>query len=381
MTVAMGPRAAMAAGKQELVQLQRVVSVSRRRVQAGGKVFCCLSNALLVLAVLAALTLSAGLARAESVHVSAAADAGLPQVQARQQALDRALVEAVSKEARRLLSGNFAEHRMTALRVHLAPHALDYVLAYQEVPAVKPSLEESSVDQNQNTSVKPLAQGLPLELELNVDVNRAYLRQTLVRLGFFAGRLHPGVYVLRLGPGVTEKDAKGLEASNPLLGLTRGSLGSSATAPEVTLERLPQGYYKAVLRQGGKVLAADAADLPGLWFEVWGKYFADAQRQAGPGMQRLTFAGFTSVDGVMDFLLAAMAWDEAVQEAKLEIIELAGADIHAQFTCRVVSQQALDARLREVLSARKLSLVSQADLSGSASQPVVVSGKAGLSAP
>lgn len=368
MTVAMGPRAAQAAGKEELVQPQRVDRALRKSLRVRGTAFRLLPNARTVLAVLAALLVlpfSTGLARAELVHVTASADAGLAQVQARQQALDRALLEAVCKEARHLLPGPVAEARMAALRAYLAPHALDYVLAYQEVAAPKQLAEAQpgqSSQPSQPAQQKQQAQGAPFELELDVDVHRAFLRQTLVRLGFFAGSLHPGVYVLRLGPGVTEKDAKAVEAANPLLGLARGQQAPAGALPEVTLERLPQGYHKAVLRQGGKALAADAPDLSALWFEVWGKYFADTQRQAGPGMQRLTVGGFANVDAVAEFLQAVSGWDEALQEAKLGSIELEGAGISAQFTCRVVSQQALDARLREALAARKLNLVSQTGL-------------------
>lgn len=299
-------------------------------------------------------------ALAEAVHVTAAADPGLPQAQARQQALDRAVVEAVYQEARRLLPVSVSTERLAALRVQLAPHALDYVQSYQEVAATKVPPPPEGPREQEVQKPQPATQDKPgpVELELDVNVQRVALRQALVRLGFFAGPRHPGFFALRLGTGVKAKDAQVLEPASLLLGLTRAQQAVPA-APEVTLEHLPQGYFKAVLRQGPVVLAADAPDLPGLWLEIWAQYFADPRMQPGPGQQRLAVAGFASVDAVQKFLHELSSWDDAVQESSLAGMDLDGAGVSAQFTCRVISQERLDARLRETLADRKLKLVSQ----------------------
>ncbi len=313
----------------------------------------------LALAVLAPV----GQARAEAVRVSASADAGLSQTQARQQALDRALLDAVTREARNMLPAPAAEARLKALREHLAPHALDYVQSYHEIIVAKPTAEQQAEQAPQPPSGQPSAvqkaQAAPFELELDVEVNRVYLRQTLIRLGFFAGGQHPGVFVLRLGTGVTEKDAKGLEPLSALLGLSRGQQNPSAGAPEVSLERLPQGYHKAVLRQGTRALAADAPELGALWLDVWGKYFTELERQAGPGVQRLTIVGFAGVDAVLEFYQALSSWDDALQDAKLGVVGFTAQGMSAQIICRVTSQERLDARLRPALSERKLTLAGQ----------------------
>jgi len=126
-----------------------------------------------------------------------------------------------------------------------------------------------------------------------------------------------------------------------------------------------QAAYQALMRQKAellKALAADASDLPELWLDVWGKYFAESQRQSGPGMQRLTIAGFAGVDAALEFLQAMASWDDAVQEPKLAIIEMNGATVNAQYVCRVINQQALEARLAGALGARNLRLSSQTGL-------------------
>lgn len=330
-----------------------------------------LSLAVVVLCVFAAP------ARAESLRVKASADTGLPQAQARQQALERALAQAIFEEARRMLPAPVPQARLDALRAHFAPMAQGYVLTYQEVLAAKPqdghagSSSGSASPSGAGASASPAPHSLAvgaLELEVDVEANRANLRLALTRLGFFAGPPQPLEFVLRLGAGVTAKDATELQSANLLLGIAPGK-GEPGQLPEASLERLPQGYYKAVLRQGGKSLVADAASLPALWLDIWGKYFVETQRQDGPGMQRLHIAGFVGVDAALELLQVMTGWDEAIQEAKLAMLEMDGATVGAQYTCRVINQQALDKRLGETLASRKLRLSDQ------------TAGQAGLAAP
>ena len=306
--------------------------------------------------VAAALVAFAAPAGAELLRVKASADAGLPQAQARQQALERALAQAIFEEARRMLPGPVTQARLDAMRAHFAPMAQGYVLTYQEVPAAKP-LDGPAAGTVGSAAVAP-----PLELEIDVEANRPNLRLALARLGFFAGPPQPLEFVLRLGAGVTQKDARELDSANLLLGIAPGKADAGQQLAEVILERLPQGYYKAVLRQGAKAFVADAASLPALWLDIWGKYFVETQRQAGPGMQRLHVAGFAGVEAALELLQAMTAWDEAIQEAKLAVLEMDGVTVGAQYTCRVINQQALDKRLGEALASRKLRLASQAGL-------------------
>ncbi len=396
MTVATQDCAAQAARFEKASHGQRVAW--GRRLQ---RLLPLASLCLFLLPALCALPQSA---QAETTHVKATADAGLPQVQARQQALDRALAEAVFAEARRML-GPVPEPRLDALRAYLTPQALDFVLTYQEVHAAKAPLDAQQVPQQfgqqvgqqeaqpgQHTSpgqAPPAAAHAtaagPLVFEADVEVNRTHLRNTLVRLGFFSEVPAPLIFSLRLGHGVTEADAKGLDSLNVLLGLARGQQNAAAPAspmalPEIVLERLPQGYYKAVLRQGQSALAVDAASLSALWLNLWGKHFAQAQRQAGPGMQRLNISGFAGVDAALELLQAMMGWEEAVQEPKLALLELAGAEVRAQYVCRVINQKALDARLAEALAARKLGLLGQTGAGGPA-LPTGATGATGLALP
>lgn len=282
------------------------------------------------------LALAVATAAAEPLRVSGQADPGLPAGQARQQALERAFAEAVLQEAQRLLPGPLPESRLSALRQHLGPRAVDFILSYQEA-ATKPD---------------EAAQAAPLELTLDAEVNGRALRPELVRLGLFAGAKHPRFFSLSLGPGVSERDFKALDGLQVLLGISR----APQAAAELSLERLPQGYYKAVLRHAGQSLAADAGDLPGLWLEVWGRYFASLERQTA-GSAGLSARGFASVDGVHELSRVLSGWDDAAQGALLSAVELKEGDIRARWSLRVVSQARLDAHLRDYLPGRGLTVV------------------------
>ena len=351
MSIAKRFLAAFAAGKKALASALRT-GPSGHGARMARCIACCLA--------LAGLGALAAPAHAEHVRVRAVADAGLPQAQARQQALERALAEAVFAEARRLVPGPVAEPRLEALRSHLATRPLEFIHSYQEVPGAKAQQDPQAAAPS--AAPQNAAHAAVLEFEADVEVNKPYLRLTLVRLGFFV-EPRPVAYALRLGHGVSDKDAKALEPTELLLGLARGPQSAAGAAPEASLERLPQGYYKAVLRQGAKAQALDASGLPELWLALWGKYFEEAQRQSGPGMQRITIADFAGVDAALEFLQAMTAWDEAVQEPKLALLEMAGATVSAQFVCRVISQQALEARLSAALGARKLRLAGQTGMS------------------
>lgn len=340
------------------------------------------------------LTTLAPTAFAETMRVSANADPGLTATQGRQQALGRALVEAVYQEALRLLTPAPPQARLDALRAYLAPNALDFVQSYQEANAALPAQNAESkaqegkitsaagvaspqVNTTSSTTVATPAQtgatppsgtpapatNAPLSTTLDLDVNiqRAYLRDTLLRLGFLAGAHHPGIFLLRLGNGVKERDTQLLAPGNILLGLARvkPTAAQGDGLVEVSLERLPQGYYKAVLRQDALALAADSPDLSKLWLDIWAKYFTDSHQQPGPGSESLTIAGFAGVDAVQDFVRLLGAWDEAVQDPSLADMDLGVDGVSARFTCRVINQGALDARLHEALPVRKLTLMSQ----------------------
>jgi len=293
---------------------------------------------------------------AESIHVSASADAKKTPTQARQQALERALIEAVCQEAQRMLPAPAPEARLAALRAHLSPHAMDYVLSCQESSLAAAPGEDAKAQE----PTPAAGAASPFTLELDVTIQRTYLRSTLVGLGFFAADKHPGAYLLRLGAGVKEKDVQALAKDDALLGLTRVKQAASAEGrAEVTLERVPQGYYKAILRHKDVVLAADATELPALWLQIWAKYFSDNRMLPGPGKQVLAISGFSDVDAVQGFVQLMAAWDEAVQDPSLAGMDIGMDGVSGRFSCRVVNQEALNARLRKALPGRKLTLSGQ----------------------
>lgn len=301
-------------------------------------------------------------ALAEPIHVSAASDVGLEQVQARQQAKERAFAEAVFLTAQRLLPAPLAAPRNELLRQFLTPRAPGLVQSFQETTPVKQpasaSVEKAAPEKT--TPVKPPAHAAgekalsaPLTLEMGVEVNRPAIRELLLRLGLLAGPKHPKAFALRLGKGVAEPDLKPLSDMLALQGLTR-----AAQAPvQATLERVPQGYLKAVLWADAKTYAADGQDMTQLWLDLWGKYFSAREQQPGGLGSPIEVSGFGQVDAVLEFTRTLQSWDDCVREVQLHGIDVSAGNSTGRWTVRLTNPQRLDARLKEYLPGRKLTAV------------------------
>ncbi len=282
-------------------------------------------------------------ALAEPIRVGAAADPGTGPVQARQQAQERAFAEAVYQTARRLLPSPLPAPRAELLRQFLAPRATALVLSFQEAPPAKPAAADAAEK----------AASAPLTLEMDVEVNRAAISELLSRLGLMAGPKHPGVYALRLGAGVTEADLKPLSDVLSLQGLTR-----MAQAPVLaSLERVPQGYLKAVLWAGAKSFVADGQDLALVWLDLWGQYFSAREQQPGGLGRPIEVSGFSQVDALLEFTKTLQSWDDCLREVQLSVVDLRPGNSTGRWTARLTNAERLDARLNGYLPGRKLTAV------------------------
>ncbi|PKN09600.1 MAG: hypothetical protein CVU73_01215 [Deltaproteobacteria bacterium HGW-Deltaproteobacteria-8] len=294
-------------------------------------------------------------ALAEPIRVSAAADPGSEPLLARQQAQDRAFVEAVFQTAQRILPTPLVAPRAELLRRFLTPRATALVQSFQEVAPAKPL---ASAPVEKTPAAKPGVESdqvlqPPVTLEMDVEVNRAAISTLLSRLGLLAGSRHPKVFALRLGQGVAEADLKPLSDLLALQGLAR-----MAQAPvQVTLERVPQGYLKAVLYAGANSFVTDSQDMTLLWLDLWGKYFSAREQQPGGAGSPIEVSGFSHVDEVLEFTKTLASWDDCLREVRLDVVDMRSGNSTGRWTARLTSPERLDARLREYLPGRKLTAV------------------------
>lgn len=333
---------------------------------------CCL--ALAAVFSLAPVVLSPALA--EPIHVSAASDVGIDPVQARQQAKERAFAEAVFLTAQRLLPAPLPAPRAELLRQFLTPRAMGLVQSFQDSAPAKPlasALEKTPSERPAGEKpagekaavekagpLKPPAAApvekvltAPLTVEMDVEVNREGIREQLSRLGLLAGPKHPRTFALRFGKGVAEADLKPLTGTLSLQDLTR-----APQAPvQLTLERVPQGYLKAVLWAGTKTYAADGQDMTQLWLDIWGKFFSAREQQPGGQGSPIEITGFGQVDAVLEFTRTLQGWDDCVREVELHGIDVSAGNSTGRWTVRLTNPQRLDARLKEYLPGRKLRAV------------------------
>ena len=282
-------------------------------------------------------------AQAEPIHVSAASDAGIDPVQARQQAKERAFVEAVYLTAQRLLPASLVGPRAELLRGYLTPRATALIQSFQEAAPGKPA----------GAAAPDKGLAAPSIVEMDVEVNRDAIREQLLHLGLLAGAKHPKTFSLRFGKGVGEGDLKPLADVLALQDLAR-----AAQAPvQVTLERVPQGYLKAVLWADAKSYVTDGQDLTKLWLDLWGKYFSAREQQPGGLGSPIKVSGFGQVDAVLEFTKTLQGWDDCVREVELHAIDVAAGNSTGRWTVRLTNPQRLDARLKEYLPGHKLTAV------------------------
>lgn len=297
------------------------------------------------------------LALAEPIRVSAAAEAGTDPVQARQQAQERAFAEAVFQTARRLLPAPLPASRAELLRQFLNPRATALVLSFQEAAPAKPTAPASA---EKALPAKPTAPAsaekalpAPLTLEMDVEVNRAAISELLTRLGLLAGARHPGAYALRLGAGVAEADLKPLSELLLLQGLTR-----QAPAPvQVSLERVPQGFLKAVLWADAKSYVTDGQDLRQVWLDLWGMYFSAREQQPGGLGNAIGITGFSQAEAVLEFTRTLQSWDDCLRDVQLHAVDMRPGNNTGRWSARLTNPERLAARLAEYLPSRKLTAV------------------------
>jgi hypothetical protein len=304
-------------------------------------------------------------AQAAFVRVHAVSEAGTPPAEARQQAVERAFVDAVAQESAKLLPLPLSGPRSALLRQFLAPRAASFIVSYQEASAEpaeraahgssaasgKPAADAPAAAHAQSAATAS-ADGIT-RLDLDIEVNRVMLRAELLRLGLLVDG--PRTYLLHLGAGVAERDLKALADLNTLMGLTR----AAAASMDITLERLPQGYFKAVLRRldapTSVPFAADGKDLPTLWTSLWGRLFSGKDFQPGGAARGIELFGFHGVEAVQDFDRVLSGWDGAVQDVVLQSVDAMPEGLAARWSARVVNDERLSALLGEALPARGLS--------------------------
>lgn len=308
---------------------------------------------LLMLIVLAPAFHSA--ASAEPIRVSAQSDKGMDPVQGRQQAQERAFVEAVFKTAQNILPAPLSAPRSELLRQFLASRAAPLVHSFQEAAAAKPgaaALSEKTQAGKAPSHASDLA-AATVALELTVEVDRTALRELLTRLGLLSGGKHPGGFMLSLGRGMSEADLKPLADVWALQGVAR-----QAQAPlRVTLERVPQGYLKAVLWQDAKTYVADGQDVAQVWLDLWGRFFSAHEQQPGGSGRPLEISGFTQVDAVLEFTKTLQGWDDCLREVRLGTVDIRQGNSTAIWSARVTNPERLATRLKEYLPSRKLTAI------------------------
>lgn len=280
----------------------------------------------------AAFTLCASAVSAEEVQVFKPAEAGVSAVQLRKAAQAMAFEQAVFQAALRLLPCEPNEQRRETLRQLLAQDPGQFVQEYAELAA------------------KAAPEGVSLQLEVEVD--RQALRESLVRVGAVAGCGKPTSFSFKPGPGLSAQDVKLVEGLMALAGLSR----SEGALPELSLERGASGPYRGTLRTAQTSFSAANKDLRALWSALLGRHFAQEQDKATRSNARvLRVSGWFAPDGLSEFDRVLREWDGVVRDVQLIEMDIQPVGIVGEWRVRVVDAKAFEVKLRDYLPGRGLS--------------------------
>ncbi len=267
----------------------------------------------------------------QEVRVFVEADAQ-GHVTTRATALEQALQRGVVQEAEAVLRQRLAEPRLGVLRRILEAKASEYVLGYSEV------------------AYEPTEWGAVLHVD--VRVNRPALRDFLQSIGVYYTLDHGAVtYVLEMEAPDAGATAL-ISDMETLSGLLRSDANDGQT-PVLRIARAAEGAWQGLLESEGMSWSAQSAELPRLWADLWGNYFAlDHVKQGYVNQIILTTRGWGGAVDVYGFDQVLRSWDLEAAMVAMESMTLEPGRVQACWKVTTMDRAGLEQRLGRVLRDR-----------------------------
>ncbi|WP_432736794.1 hypothetical protein [Maridesulfovibrio sp. FT414] len=262
----------------------------------------------------------------------------------RDEAVTQAFAQALFADSVRMMSGELSPERSEALKWMFGKHYEDYILGYKDM------------------NVKQDETGVSVSIDVNV--NRKFLRDKLNRMGLLAagsGVVEAEIIVANGKFALNEEQQASQEADIATLmslygvhNATAGTTGDDAASFAVT--RVAKNRWSGELKSGEHKWFGSAADLEGVWSQLWEKYYAqhNAGLQASPKAV-LVVSGWFNPDGVLEFERKLKSWDSAVQDVLLLDVEMKPTAVSASWALDVSDQWVLRSYLNDYLPPRGLS--------------------------
>lgn len=267
----------------------------------------------------------------QEVRVFVEADAE-GHITTRTTALEQALQRGVVQEAEAVLRQRLEEPRLGVLRRILEAKASEYVLGYSEV------------------AYEPTEWGAVLHVD--VRVNRSALREFLQSIGVYYTLDHGAVtYVLQRE--ALDAGAMALISDmETLSGLHRGDANDGRT-PSLRITRASEGAWQGLLEYEGMSWSAQSAELPRLWADLWGNYFAlDHVKQGYVNQLLLITRGWGGAVDVYGFDQVLRSWDLETGMVAMESVSLEPGRVQARWKITTMDRVGLEQRLQRVLRDR-----------------------------
>jgi hypothetical protein len=175
----------------------------------------------------------------------------------------------------------------------LLPHMNELIMSYSEVGRT-----------HSDTS---------LELEIEVQIDRDFLRKQLKGSGYYYTAYNPIVFELKTS-GLDPEDRQQIDQLKAMSGM-RSRPGAD---PLLSITKDGNKRFKARLEYKDESLVAVHRDPQELWFNIWSKYFSQKDvRDEFVYSLRLSIGGWPTVEAMRMFDQRFSDWNKAVEKKQL----------------------------------------------------------------
>ncbi|OEU70678.1 MAG: hypothetical protein BA863_15085 [Desulfovibrio sp. S3730MH75] len=296
---------------------------------------------LCALIITTALAVPAG---AVKVQVFKAGEEGVSTKNLRAEAVSQAFAQALLAESVRMIPVTLSADRTEALKSMFGSNYESFITGYKDM------------------DVKYHDDGVTIRIDVNV--NRATLRDSLRKMGLFASAdkfvkssvvISNGTYKLN-AKDQAARDAKVKELMSlyAVQEVSAGTVDPLASTLKIT-QVGKKNFSGSLDSPNGKWYSAGNSVIS-VWGRLWAKYYKSARADDAVNPKAvLVVNGWFNPDGVREFGRLLKSWDSAVQEVQLLDVEMKPTAVSASWSLDVSDQWVLKRYLNDFLPPRGLS--------------------------
>ncbi len=283
-------------------------------------------------------------AGAVKVQVFKAGEEGVSTKDLRTEAVAQAFAQALLAESVRMIPVTVSADRSDALKSMFSNNYESFISGYKDM------------------DVKYHDDGVTIRIDVNV--NRAALRDSLRNMGFFASAdkvvksavvISNGTYKLNAkDQAARDAKVKELKSLYAVQDVAPGTVDPLASTLKIT--QVGKKSFSGSLDSSNGNWQSAGNSVESVWGRLWTKYYESVRTDDTMNPKAvLVVNGWFNSDGVREFGRLLKSWDSAVQEVQLLDVEMKPTAVSASWSLDVSDQWVLKSYLNDFLPPRGLS--------------------------